>query len=353
MKADRYTEKTFAPFFDFAARAVDTGRLPSAVVGVADREGVIGVRAYGRRPDGPRVAEEQEYALFSITKPIVGIAIAQLWEQGALSLDHEVKRYIPGFGANRPDSVKVWHLLTHTSGMEEEPNKSLFLAGKADPHLLDTAVRSGCRFFAGTRKLYCSLAFAGLEEIVRVVTGQELEAYLQERVFAPLGMKRTSFETYRSSPGRIMPVEKAEAYDIDFYLRARHPAGGLFGSAGDLLRLGRALLNGGRLGGVRILGPLTLEAMTTAQTEGIPASRPDDFVDIEVGYGWFLPRGGHRIIAGSRPAGVYGHDGWAGCMFWMHPREGVCFSFMTNLLDAAVHGAEPAAVHNVFASCLG
>src|SRR5690242_10590013 len=108
-----YRAHDFDPVFNFVARLVETDHLPTGILGIAQVEGVVDLRAFGHRPDGRPVALEDIYLLFSITKPFVALATMQLVERGLINLNHELKQYLPGFGANRPDTVLLWHLLTH------------------------------------------------------------------------------------------------------------------------------------------------------------------------------------------------------------------------------------------------
>ena len=350
-----YSANDFNPIFKFIADLVESGKLPTGVFGVAQADRVVDVRAYGHRPDGRKVNTDDIYLLFSVTKPFIGLAIAQLWERGRLNLNHELKRYLPGFGSNRPDCVTLWHLLTHTSGIDQNvPTPLSNDMNEEEWHKL--LANAPMQFTAGSFKLYNNLAFEYLAEIIRCTSGMDLEAYLQHELFAPLGMKSTSFDTYIRTPERVLMTERAGQLNIDRFMRSRVAAGGLLSNAHDVLTMGRMLLNDGTLNGSRIISPITLKAMTQPQTIGIPPTKPTDFVDTEVGLTWMLPRRSKSIIAGNVIAdggkGIYGHDGWGGCMFWMYPQQGVCFAFMTNLLDAGMHCDEVNRIHNVFASCL-
>lgn len=336
----------FAPFFDYVRSLVGegSGRLPSAVVGVADATRILDIAAFNARVDNI-------YMLFSVTKPIVGLAVAQLWEQGKIGLYDPLQRYVPEFGRNRTDTVTIWHLLTHTSGIDQtaaDLARMILPEGALTP--LQALISAPMQFRAGTYKLYNNLAFVGLQAVIESVSGEPLERYLERALFTPLGLCDTSFVAREASPERTMPVHGTEGLlDYPRFLRLKTPAGGLFSTAQDLLTLGRALLNSGSLEGQRVIAPLTLKAMTTPHTIGIPPLRAgEEFIGSEVGLTWMLPIHHYDLIVRTQ----YGHNGWSGCMFWVYPEQGVCFVLLTNLLAPEQKGVMLDRVHNVFAACL-
>ena len=109
--------KTFDRAFEFVRNLVRTGVLPTAVFGVADANTVLELQAFS--PHNVDCREDSIYHLFSVTKPFMGLALCQLWERGQLNLHEPVQKYIPDFGARRTDTVSIWHLLTHTSGIDQ------------------------------------------------------------------------------------------------------------------------------------------------------------------------------------------------------------------------------------------
>ena len=84
----------YSSIFEYLDKLVKSGKLPSAVFGVADSNGVLALDSFGAQ-----VADA--YLLWSVTKPVVGLAMMQMWERGLINLNHEVKQYLPWFGANR------------------------------------------------------------------------------------------------------------------------------------------------------------------------------------------------------------------------------------------------------------
>jgi CubicO group peptidase (beta-lactamase class C family) len=335
----------FAPLFTYVQSLVGPGKLPSAVIGVANKSSIVDLQAFNAKQDAI-------YLLFSITKPFVGMAMGQLWERGLINLNEPVRNYIPDFAPARSDVVTLWHLMTHTSGIDQTafdlmrapdyPDEKV-----VDPHLL--LRRAGMQIRAGTHKLYNNLAFWAMQEIVEKVSGQPLHAYLEDHMFAPLGAKDFSFYSHLADASRVMPTHGTEnLINYKRYVMQESPAAGLFGTAQGLLTVAQALLNKGALNGKRILAPMTLRAMTTPQTAGVPVANPDqDFMRSEWGLTFQLP-GNREFIIGDK---LFGHNGWGGCMFWMYPEQEHAFVLMTNLMDAGMHGVDTDRIHNVFASC--
>jgi CubicO group peptidase (beta-lactamase class C family) len=340
---------TFSPLFSYVKNLVGTshGKLPSAVIGVADKNGIIDVQAFNAKADAT-------YLLFSITKPFVGMAMGQLWERGHINLNEPLRNYIPDFAPSRTDVVTLWHLLTHTSGIDQGAFELQRAPWFPDDQVIDPRrlLRvAPMQFRAGSHKLYNNLAFWAMQEVIEKVSGLPLHDYLARQVFEPLGAKGFAFYSQLSNPDTVMPTHGTEnLIKYERYVKQESPAAGLFGTARDLLTVGQALLNKGALNSKCILSSLTLNAMTTPQTVGIPIANPDqDFMRSDWGLTFQLP-GNREFIVGDR---LFGHNGWGGCMWWMYPDQGVCFAFMTNLMDAGMHGVDTDRIHNVFASCLG
>ena len=349
--------KTFDRAFEFVRNLVRTGVLPTAVFGVADANTVLDLQAFS--PHNLDCREDSIYHLFSVTKPFIGLALCQLWERGQLNLHEPVTKYIPDFGSRRTDTVSIWHLLTHTSGIDQTFGE-LLSAPPDDDSAPFTAhqvlVSAPMQTPAGAYKLYNNLAFTALQEIIEKVSGQTLYDYLEQNIFGPLHMADTSFSKLDEVPERVMHTQNAQIFNYARYLKAKAPSGGLFGSVPDLLKAGQCLLNNGTAHDAardaaqsqRIIGAHTLRAMTTPQTLGIPVMRPaQEFVGTEVGLTFMLPVTSTTYINKN----FYGHGGWGGCMFYVYPAEGLTFALGTNYLDIWSK-FDLDRLHNVFAGCL-
>jgi CubicO group peptidase (beta-lactamase class C family) len=215
------------------ARYVDDGRLPGWLVVVSRRGRIAYVAARGNRDieAGLPVEADSLWRIYSMSKPITSVAAMILYEEGAFELTDPVSRYLPAFADMRvfaggsdirpvtvpaTEPVRVWHLLTHTSGLtygfhHAHPVDAIYRARGfewAAPRGLDLA---GCveawasmplLFQPGTEWNY-SVATDVLGRLVEVLSGQELVQGLAETIFGPLGMTDTAFWAAPDRAGRL------------------------------------------------------------------------------------------------------------------------------------------------------
>jgi CubicO group peptidase (beta-lactamase class C family) len=190
-----------------AEEAVRSGTHPSAVIAVADSRQTLWTHAV---PGPDNVSLDSIFLVASITKPIVATAILQLVEQGKLQLDAPVSRYLPEFTGQGKERITTWHLLTHSSGLEEEHFWSELdsLAGTgnlpARRWLFEACCRSYTNFEPGSAYHYNSLTFNVLAELIGHLSSQPYDEYLWEHIFEPLGMEDTAF--YPLDRNRAVPV---------------------------------------------------------------------------------------------------------------------------------------------------
>jgi CubicO group peptidase (beta-lactamase class C family) len=322
--------------------AVATGELPSGLLAVATARETVRCEAFG--PDGP-IATDGIYSLMSVTKPIVATAVLQLVERGRLLIESPVARYMPEFAVNGKQSVTVWHLLTHTSGLNDS---YLAAAGLPEDRFptpeqdLAAVCATYVRFAPGTRYEYCNSAFRILGELISRQSGTPYTDYLRERVLAPAGMVDTSFSPEPAKQGRLMPVhawEESFRAGLDGWMALAAPAGGLFGTVADLVAFGQTMLNGGVGRHGRVLSPAAVRTMTRLQTEGIPDHATGEAAYYALGWGKEPSRTG-RLVS---PSG-FGHGGWTGTHLWVEPDLDLVLVFLTNRLG--VEGRVRTAVFN-------
>jgi CubicO group peptidase (beta-lactamase class C family) len=337
--------------FDLVAEQVSDGLIPSAILGVADAEGLIRVEAVSGRDEA---TTDSIYLLASITKPIVATAVMQLVEQGRLVLSTPVQHVLPQFApaAHAPglpgaEAITPWHLLTHTSGMADLDLDLLQRERPDRRRLLEIACTFPLRFVPGTRYEYNTLAFAILGEIIRVLDGRDYPEYLADEILGPLGMTSTAFAAVESSRAvrAVFPGFPPEFQSLvgAFYDSMQAPGGGLWGSAWDVLAFGRAMLRGGELDGRRIIGRPFVELMTSDQTADV-LEAGDPPLPAHYGLGWGLP-----ARAGFMPGSprTFGHGGGTGTRLWIDPDAGLVMVYLTNswTVGPAVAWAAIAAVY--------
>lgn len=300
---------------DWARRHVDAGRIPTAVLGVADASGILALDAFGATGDRPAKIDDT-YHLFSITKPLTGIAAARVIERGLLTPNTLLTEALPTFGKWRDDPVHLWHLASHTSGIGEPP------LDPATP-LRDELLNRGRDFVAGTVSRYSTIAFEGIAAMIEHATGRTWDAEVAEWA-AEIGADGITLDP---EDAVSIPDMAAGGVDLERFTATRAPGAGLSGRAGDLLALGTELLriHAGKTDG--ILRPATLEMMLRPLTGDIarldpyPPERGQDW-----GFTWNLRTRAPGLI--TRDA--YGHGGWSGTELWIHPDAGLAWVLMTN-----------------------
>lgn len=318
---------TFDHAFDWVRRHVDAGALPTAVLGIATAEGVVALDAFGA------ASVDDHYPVFSVTKPIVGLAALRLIEQGRLTPQTPLNAAVPEFAEGRDDVVRLWHLASHTSGIVEPPMDT--------PGLRRLLLANGRDFAAGTVSRYSTIAFEGIAALIEQASGAPWERAVTE-VGERAGATGFTFDADASSHA---PVDAA-AQGIDYarFAALRHPGAGMLARAGDLLAIGSALL---RDDGA-LVTPLTTEAMLRPLTAGLPklepyvAERGQDW-----GFTWNLRHSAPGLLARD----TYGHGGWAGAEFWITPSRGVCFVLLTNIGGGFTRlGVDADELHNAVAA---
>ena len=345
--------------------AVDQKRVPMAVAMVVDASGQVSEHAVGASKDAI-------FAIASMTKPVTSVAIMQLVEAGKVKLDAPASTYAPelatvqvldGGKLRAPKTpITVRQLLTHTSGFGYEfLNAELFglVAKKEIPSVMaggDGFLKAPLVVDPGVRWEY-GINTDWLGRIVERVSGQSLEAYFRERIFAPLGMTDTYFNVPAAKQSRMVPVF-ARSEDGSLTKQPAPPpttvefmsgGGGLYSTAGDYLKFVRTLMGGGRLGQQRILSAATVEMMGSNQI-GPLALRPMTSVIPQLAtVGAIMPGGldtfGLGFALNSKPtsAGRSANTmSWAGIyntFFWIDREKQVAAVLMTQLLPFLDAGA--------------
>ena len=337
-------------------REVVDGRIPGAVALVA-RGGRIGYfEAFGRRVPGSEdaMAPDSIFRIYSMTKPIVSVAIMQMVEEGRILLADPVSRFIPSFadvkvGVERDGgldlvqpqrAITVQDLLRHTSGLTYDfvgsesivqqlyAKASLWRRDQTNADHAEALAKIPLLHQPGTYWDY-SRSTDVLGRVVEVVSGRSLGEELARRIFDPLGMKDTRFTVPEGEQGRV-----AEAFPIDPETGAAvtlpRPAqivkfesggAGLFSTAPDYARFCAMLAGRGTLGANRILGRATLDLMTSDHL-GPEVVVGSDLLPPGHGFGLgFAVRvaPGMDQVPGS--VGLYYWGGMAGTTFWVDPYE--------------------------------
>lgn len=323
-----------AGYLDSAAAG---GAFPGGVLLVGYRGSVAAVRPFGRygNDDARPVDSSTVYDLASLTK-VVGLttAVMLLVADGRLGLDDRVGDHVPAFAGDGRDQVRVRHLLTHVSGLPAW--RPLYEETASRDEALAAVHASPLEAEPGARYAYSDLGAIVLTEVVEALSGEPLDAFLDRRVFQPLGMSATRFRPPDAWAPRIAPTERdpwrgrllrGEVHDENAHrLGGVSGHAGLFSTAPDLARFAFWLLDAyhGRL--------------AAAAPVQLPASLVREFVRRQPGpagstraLGWDTPSPDGRGSAGSRlPPSSFGHTGFTGTSIWIDPERELVIILLTN-----------------------
>jgi CubicO group peptidase (beta-lactamase class C family) len=323
-------------------RGIKAGGFPGAAVVVGRKGAAVWERGFGRidwSVKSNRVsATETIYDLASLTKVIgTTTAVMILFDEGRVQLDAPVVTYLPEFTGGYKDSVTVRQLLEHRSGLPAD--RDLWRIAHSPAEARQAVLDAPLECKPGQCYIYSDLGAITLGMMVERVTGQGLDVFLHERVFAPLGMVNTFFKPADSLKSRVAPTEvspprgyplQGEVHDENAYaLGGVAGHAGLFSTASDLSIFAQMILEGGEYKGVRIVSDSTVKLFTTRAS----GSRA---------LGWAMADGqwgsGRFMSEGS-----FGHVGYTGTSLWIDPDREMFVILLTNRVHAA-RARQPAKV---------
>jgi CubicO group peptidase (beta-lactamase class C family)/ubiquinone/menaquinone biosynthesis C-methylase UbiE len=334
-KTEQGTPPAVPAISDRLRQYVATHEIAGAVTLVATPDRIIHFDEIGNA-DLDRSQPMRTDSIFwiaSMSKPILATLVLMLQDEGLLSVDDPVEKYLPEFKAlktvdGKSAPITIRHLLTHTSGMGEitpvQARECKTLAS-----VIPLYVARPVGFTPGTKWAYCQSGINTGGRIAEVVTGEPLEKLLKRRLFDPLGMKDTTFYLSEEQLSRLAKSYRRtakgdlEATAIGFLNgksptstdRFPAPNGGLFSTATDYARFCRMILRGGELDGKRYLKPETVKLMTTIQTGDLKTGFT---AGNGWGLGWCVVREPQGITAMLSP-GTFGHGGAFGTQAWIDP----------------------------------
>lgn len=345
--------------------AISEVGIPGAVLAVVRHGKMAYIKAYGNKAVQPAVepmTTETVFDMASCSKPLgTAMSVMTLVERGRIRLMDPVSFYIPGFKDweedGQKETIRVYHLLTHTSGLPAYgPTETLAAKyGSPSPEGLLEYICS-CRrdFMPATAFQYSCLNYITLMHIVQNVSGQSLREFARENIFAPLGMDYTDYlPCTPSADGWVNTSDpcwkslvKGDWHDIiaptelqpdGQVLRgqvhdplARVLNGGISGNAGlfsradDIAILCAALQNGGEWNGVRVLSPATVRAMRTVPWQVAEHGRS---------LGWDCRTGYSSNQGDLLGPNAYGHTGYTGTSVVIDPDYDISIILLIN----AVH----------------
>jgi CubicO group peptidase (beta-lactamase class C family) len=285
----------------------------------------------------------------SMTKPVTGVAILMLQDEGKLTVADPVAKFLPEFAAlktpsGKPANLTIVQILTHTSGLGEAGGPGAQQA-RTLADLVPLWLAAPMQYEPGERWRYTQSGINAAARIVEVVSGMTFDAFVQKRIFDPLGMKDTTFYPTDEQWARLATAyarnKATGALESvpprpEFGPRNRPPQGngGLYSTATDYARFCRMLLNGGALDGHRYLSARAMTFLATPQTGDMPTGffQNDTYGHRGANYGWGITtsilRAPHDGVAAMLSPGTYGHGGAWGTQAWIDPVKGVAYILM-------------------------
>ena len=376
-------------------RYIDGGRFPGTQLVVYRRGKVVhsAVQGFADIERKAPVKDDTIYRIYSMTKPITSVAFMMLFEEGKVALDEPVAKYIPEWknlgvfvaGSHpafltRPPSrpMLIVDLLRHTSGLtygfQQRGNvdaayRELKLGGVEKDGTLQSMIADLAKipleFSPGDAWNY-SVSTDVLGYLIGKISGMPFEQFLKQRIFEPLGMNDTDFHVPADKAHRFAACYSAPGGAMTFHATDRSgrltlqddpktssflapPAfisggGGLCSTAADYLTFCRALLNGGELDGVRLIGPKTLALMTSNHLPGgkeLPELSRSLFSEaayngIGFGLGFSVTMEPAKTLISGSP-GEYAWGGAATTSFLIDPAEEMIMIFMTQVMPSSAY----------------
>ena len=362
-----------SPIDAVLASGVESGRIPGVVAIAATSDGIIYQGATGVRniSSNTGMTVDTIARIASMTKAVTSVAVMQLVEQGKIDLDQPIGGYIPrfaevkvleGFDADdmpilrtAKSRVKIRQLLTHTSGYAYEiwnEGVARYAASKKGASIVDSGdafLDVPLIFDPGTKWEY-GISTDILGVLVEVISGQSLDDYFRQHIFAPLNMPDTYFIVpeeklprlatlyAKSNRGELTPIPYSRPSGEFF-----SGGGGLRSTAGDYIRFLRAILNHGELDGSRILTAATvdliaqnhigdLEAADLIVSSAPGLSNDVDFMpdsEDKFGLGFLINT---EPVPGGRSAGSLAWAGLYNSYFWIDRENDICGVLITQVL---------------------
>jgi len=365
-----FSSERLARIQDMVQRHMDAHDISGAVTLVARNGKIAYFDAHGLADIDAKkpMSKDSLFWIMSMTKPVVGTSVLMLMEEGKLRLTDPVSKYIPEFksmkvavmeerpaGSRAPApgtppqfytvpaarELTIQDLLTHVNGLNTggaasnaEVAKIGLKAGESLADYIPRLATTPLDFQPGTRWQYsATAAWDTLERVVEIISGEPFDRFARERIFDPLGMKDTTFRPsreqlarlatqYRGANGTFTKVDNHPVWmNSPTYLSG---GGGLMSSAEDYLQFAQMLSNRGELNGKRLLGPKTVELMSSVFV-------PDTLPGRAKGRGFGLSvQVISDHIAADTPIsnGSFGWDGAFGTHFWVDPKEKIVGLFM-------------------------
>ncbi len=323
----------------YIAEQVKAGHYPGAQFAVARRGQLALFRSFGNARAGVPATDRSLFLLYSNTKVPTASAIWHLMEQGKLRFHDRIADYLPGFEKHRKGEITIFQALTHQGGF---PSAVIPPEAWADHAVLRQVV---CdiqpEWAAGSRLQYHgSSAHWVMAAMIEAITGEDFRDFIRSRIIAPLGLSdELKLGLVGDEHGRAVEMHEPDGAggmrsrmpeSTDAHRAAGIPGGGGYATARAMAAFYQMLVQGGQLGGVRLLSPRTIQYVTqdfTGDRIDLQSGRP-----MHRGLGPYV-RSGSESARGTGSIGhkrTFGHGGAGSSFCWGDPDSGVSMAYLTN-----------------------
>lgn len=318
----------------YSAAAWSVGDADAALA-----RGFTGTRSW----DGETLDGSETWDLASVTKPVAGLAVMALVDQGVLRLTDTVGDHLPEYRGGDKADLTVRHLLAHTSGIPGQV--PLYREHPTRAALLEAVRLLPVTAAPGTRVQYSSQGFIILGLVAEAASGETLDVLVRRLVCEPLGMTGTGFHPGPEARRRAVATEDCpwrgrvvvgEVHDENaVVLGAPAAHAGLFAPLADMERLGMSLAGGAR----ELLRPATFAQMTSVHTDGL---------DLRRALAWQGQDPTGSPVGPSFGPRSYGHTGFTGTSIWVDPATSRYAVLLTNRVHPTRTGTGITAVRHAF-----
>jgi CubicO group peptidase (beta-lactamase class C family) len=361
---------------DYIAGRVAGGDVAGATYLLARHGKLVAFNSHGKQSlaTGTPVRPDTIFRIYSMTKPVTGVAMMMLFEEGKWRFDDPITKFIPEFAnlkvmtgtdaagkpivedMKRPPTMR--ELMSHTAGFgyglsDQSVSDKLYrakgpLQAAGSQQLIERLAQLPLNFQPGTDWEY-SIAVDIQGYIVEKLSGQSLGEFFEKRIFNPLKMHDTGFFAPKSEAGRLAALyvgdgkdRLKEAPDIwqwpvpDYLSQPALESGGygLVSTTMDYARFCQMLLNKGELDGVRVLAPATVELMTTNAIPDAVLAKGSGGYGKNAGFGMDVRVVNNpRALGSLEGAGTFSWGGAAGTWFWVDPTNDLLFVGMIQRMD--------------------
>jgi CubicO group peptidase (beta-lactamase class C family) len=351
---------------ELVQRYIESGQISGAVTMVSRKGRIAHFEAQGLMDIDAKTPMRKDaiFRMASMSKPVTGVAILMLMEEGKLRITDPVSEFIPEFknikvamakplppgpsAAGQPPrepeiftvpaerEITIRDLMTHTSGLESggvgTREGSRIAPRKASDNLAHYIPQLGgvpLDFQPGTQWRYSALAgIETLGRIVEIVSGETFDQFLQKRIFEPLAMKDTAFYPTDDRMARVVTLyerkdNRLSRIETPGWLATKtlfSGGGGLWSTAEDYMQFAQMLVNGGALNGKRLLSPRTVDLMASNHVRDLYSGISQRLQGM--GFGLTVEVVLDSVAAGRRSSiGSFGWDGAFGTHFWVDRKE--------------------------------